>query len=86
MKFADELISSQVFLQYFVGNSNIFVIALHPDTIIFEHLPFTDSLLNKITFFQDFLSNPDELGSTQLGAQYTPSCPFPLPTHSSTYP
>ena len=61
----------EAFLQYFVGDSNIFVMGIHPETQLFERIPFTDSLLSRLQAYLDFLSSPVELESIEKGQQYT---------------
>ncbi|MEM6634118.1 MAG: CHAT domain-containing protein, partial [Bacteroidota bacterium] len=67
----NELRPSQAFLQYFVGDSNIFVIGIHPEKQVFTRFPLTDTLLASITSYLQFLSSLGELESPEYANQYT---------------
>ncbi len=65
-----QLQEKEIFLQYFVGDSNIFVMGIHPDQQISKRIPFTDSLLTSIQAYLEYLSSPNELTSAERGESY----------------
>ncbi len=65
-----QLQANEAFLQFFAGDSSIFVMGIHPNMQVFERIPFTDSLLSSIRAYLEFLSSPDELSSEERGESY----------------
>ena len=66
----NQLKVNEAFLQYFVGDSSIFVMGIHPEKQVFQRIPFTDSLLSPIQAYLEFLSSPNELSSEERGDTY----------------
>ena len=65
-----ELQPTQAFLQYFVGESDIFVMGIQSDRQLFERIPLTDTLVEALSYYLNFLSNPNEMQSIPKGNAY----------------
>ena len=66
----NQLKVNEAFLQYFVGDSSIFVMGIHPEKQVFQRIPFSDSLLSTTQAYLEFLSSPNELSSEERGDTY----------------
>ncbi|MEM9723573.1 MAG: CHAT domain-containing tetratricopeptide repeat protein [Bacteroidota bacterium] len=64
------LTPSQAFLQYFVGDSSIFVMGIHREKVVFRQIPLTVSLTETLTGYLASLSHPQALESTESGDRY----------------
>ena len=64
------LASQQAFIQYFMGESHIFVIGIHPLGKIFHKIPLSDSLSNAIEQYSSFLTLIDQEEAEARGEAY----------------
>lgn len=52
-----KLSSEEAFIQFFLGDTHLFVMGVHPQEIVFESIPFTDSLFSSLQQYQRLLSD-----------------------------
>ncbi|MEM6628272.1 MAG: CHAT domain-containing tetratricopeptide repeat protein [Bacteroidota bacterium] len=65
-----ELSPQQAFIQYFLGDSLIFILGIHPEHIVFKSLPLTDSLFRRIKNYPEALTLLEEIEPQISGEEY----------------
>ena len=68
--FSDRLLDTQLYLSFFEGDTDVFVLGVNHDTTLFYKTPKDAHLLRKLNFFDDFLKNPTPNDSQNLEFQY----------------
>ena len=65
-----ELTEEEAFIQYFVGDSSIYILGIHPQHTAFHALPFSNSLLKNIQAYLEHLSTFTAHPSMEEGQAY----------------
>ena len=65
-----QLSPEEVFIQYFVGDSNIYVLGIHQEKSVIEKIPLSDTLLFAIEAYSNALVSLEALESVQKAEEY----------------